>query len=63
MLLVLVSKPLDACGRKFVVGGACGCVEAYAMGKRNVGDCCCGVYIRVGVTLCHVHVEYVMVFQ
>ena len=40
MLLVLVPKLLDACGREFVVGRAYGCVKT-CYGKRDVESGCC----------------------
>lgn len=49
MLLASVLEPLNARGRVFEVGGACGCVEA-CYEERYVEGGCCGVYIHVKVT-------------
>lgn len=61
MLLVLVSKPLDACGQVFDVCRAYGCVEV-CYGGRDVESECCGVHICVKVTLRCVQVDVSYVY-
>lgn len=61
----IISSAIDACGQIFMVGGACGCVEA-CYRESDVEGGCCGGYIHVGVPFCVCssgYVGYVLVFQ